>query len=232
MPVGNLPGWTQIFAENFNSNVALGSFLNSTYMNSFTVYADGTKDTAGQQGAPSRYYPSKVLSVQNGILTEYLHTENGTPMAATLLPDLPGNHLYGKYTIRFRSDSLPGFKTAWMLWPDSNNWPHDGEIDFPEGNLNGTINGFVHHQGATSGSDQTAFNSNTTYTAWHTASLEWTPNEVKFILDGIVVGDTTNRIPDTPMHWVIQTESCLQGCPSASTQGYLQIDWITAYALA
>jgi hypothetical protein len=229
MPVGNLPGWHQIFTEDFRTDVALGHFMHSVYKKKFHLYEDGTPDTAGQQGAPSRYYPSKVLSVRNGVLNEYLHTENGTPMVAALLPILPQRHRYGKYTIRFRADALKGFKTAWLLWPDSEEWPRDGEIDFPEGDLNKTIGGFVHHQNATSGSDQDAFRSHVTYTSWHTASTEWTPNKVKFILDDKIIGTSTHRVPDTPMHWVIQTEACLDGCPDPTTAGNLQIDWIVAY---
>ncbi|GCF10033.1 glycoside hydrolase family 16 protein [Dictyobacter arantiisoli] len=232
IPNGDLAGWRQIFAEDFNTNVPAGSFPGSIYGNEFTTYADGTPDTAGQQGAPSRYYPSKVASVSNGLLDLYLHTENGTPMAAAFLPKLQGNHLYGKYTIRFRADNLPGFKTAWLLWPDDNIWPSHGEIDFPENGLDGTINAFMHHLGASSGNDQDTYTTSANDQSWHTTSIEWTPNSVNFILDGQSIGTSTTRIPNGPMHWVIQTESCLPTCPAASTAGYIQIDWITAYTPA
>jgi hypothetical protein len=232
MPSGDIPGWHQIFAQDFNTNVTVGNFPGTVYGSQFTVYPDGTKDTAGQLGAMSRYYPSKVVSVSNGLLNLYLHTENGTPMAATIQPSIPGNHLYGKYTIRFRSDALQGFKVAWLLWPDSQNWPHDGEIDFPESSLNDTISAFVHHQNGTSGSDQDAYSSTATYTSWHTASIEWSPNKVNLILDDQSIATSTNRIPSTPMHWVIQTEACLPTCPAATTAGNLQIAWMVAYAPA
>lgn len=232
MPVGDLAGWHQVFANDFNTNVSLGNFPGSAYGNDFTTYADNTPDTAGQQGAPSRYDPSQVVSVNNGLLNLYLHTSNGTPMAAAILPTIPGNHLYGKYTVRFRSDALQGFKVAWLLWPDDGVWPGNGEIDFPENDLTGTLNAFMHHQGASNGSDQDAYTSTATFTSWHTASIEWTPNAVNFILDGNSIGTSTNRIPDTPMHWVLQTEACLTGCPAASTAGNLQIDWVTAYTRA
>lgn len=32
-------------------------------------------------------------------------------------------------------------------WPDDEIWPLNGEVDFPEGGLNGTIDAFMHHQG-------------------------------------------------------------------------------------
>jgi hypothetical protein len=231
-PTASNQGWKQIFAEDFKTDVPVGSFPGKVYGNEFTVYPDGTKDTAGQQGAPSRYYPSKVASVSNGMLNLYLHTENGTPMGAAILPVLPGNHLYGKYTIHFRSDALSGFKVAWLLWPDSENWPHDGEMDFPESSLNDTINAFMHYKGGTSGSDQDAYTTKTTYTSWHTTSIEWSPQKVNFILDGQLIGTSTAHIPDTAMHWVIQTEACLPSCPASSTAGNVQIDWLAAYSPA
>lgn len=236
MPTGDLYAWRQIFTEDFLTDVPLGGFPSSTsYSNKWSFYLDGWPDTAGKQGAPSRYYPSKVLSVSGGVLNKYLHTENGTPMGAALIPILANNNadqLYGKYTIRFKSESLAGFKTAWLLWPQSGNWPYDGEIDFPEGNLDGKINAFMHRQGASSGSDQDAFFTNVTYSDWHTASVEWTPESVKFILDDVTIGTSVNRIPNTPMHYVMQTESCLNGCPAPTTAGNLQVDWFVAYAPA
>jgi hypothetical protein len=231
MPVGNLAGWRQIFAEDFNTSVAATDFASAIYSSKFTVYDDETRDTAGQRGAPSRYYPSKVLSVRNGLLNLYLRTENGVPMGAAILPILPGNHLYGKYTIRFRSDPLKGFKVAWLLWPDSEYWPHDGEMDFPESDLSETISAFMHRKGASSASDQDAYATSATYTSWHTTSIEWSPGRVNFILDGRLIGTSTARVPNTAMHWVIQTEACLPTCPATSLAGNLQIDWLVAYAL-
>jgi len=233
MPVGDLDGWRQNFTDDFTTDAPLGTFQ-TKYASKWHFYLDGWKDTAGQQGAPSRYYPSKVLSASGGVLNKYLHTENGTPMAAALLPILNGqangSQLYGKYTIRFKSDSLLGFKTAWLQWPDSGVWPRDGEIDYPEGDLSKSFGAFIHRQGATTGTDQTAFSNLGTYTSWHTASLEWLPGKINLILDGVTVGTSTNRIPNTSMHWVIQTESCLPTCPAATVAGNLQIDWAVVYA--
>jgi hypothetical protein len=230
MPTGDLPGWHQIFADDFNSNVSTGGFPGSSYSNHFTVYPDGTADTAGQHGEHSNYYPSKVVSVNNGVLSEYVHSENGTRMTAALQPILPGNHLYGKYSVRFRADAVAGFRAAWLLWPDSEVWPHDGEIDFPESDLVDKIGGFVHRQDATAVNDQDAFSTDATYTSWHTASIEWTPGKVRVILDGVVVGESTTRVPNTPMHWVLQTEGSRDSGPYSA--GNVQIDWAVAYSMA
>jgi hypothetical protein len=231
MPVGDMPGWRQIFADDFTTDVPLGSFP-SAVSSRWGAYPDGWKDTTGH----GTYMPSKVLSVKGGMLNYGLRSENGVRLVSAPYPKIddpitPGNgQLYGRYAVRFRADALPLYKTAWLLWPDSEVWPRDGEIDFPEGDLDGRISAFMHKQGATSGGDQDAFSTNATFPTWHTAVTEWTATSVKFILDGVVIGTSTTRIPNTPMHWVLQTETALTSqWPAESTAGNVQIDWVAVY---
>jgi hypothetical protein len=221
----------------------------SLYSSTFKrTYSDNSPDTAGKnEGKPSVFYPSKVLSVKDGVLIKNIHSEmiggKMKPLAAGLFAnvnpaDSEGARLYGKYTIRFRvyannGTSLKGFKMAWLLWPKSQNWPKDGEIDFPEGNFHDVIFAAHHRQNGTSGDDQDLFFSKTKFLdgKWHTASMEWLPNRMTFILDGVKLGEVTQRIPNTPMFWVIQTESCLSiACPDPNANGNVEIDWMTAYA--
>jgi beta-glucanase (GH16 family) len=228
MPTGDVPGWHQVFADNFTQNVPVGQFPGAVSSSWGNSYPDGWKDTSGA----GTYMPSKVVSIANGVMNLNLHTENGVHMVAAPVPTLP-TMTYGRYVIRFRSDAIPGYKTAWLLWPDSEVWPHDGEIDFPEGNLTGSVWGVVHHQGSTSGSDQALFSTHVTYTGWHTATLTWLPSAVTFQLDGRTVGTTRIRIPNTPMHLVIQSETSIGGPPPAnSAAGNIQIDWLAIYRRA
>ncbi|MDQ6606081.1 MAG: glycoside hydrolase family 16 protein, partial [Actinomycetota bacterium] len=139
--------------------------------------------------------------------------------------------MYGRYQVRFRADEIAGYKTAWMLWPDSNISPRDGEIDFPEADLNTPIIGYLHHQGATAGNDQDYWPTPATYNSWHTATITRMPGYVQFALDGNVIGTSTSRLPNTPMHWILQTETSTYGVtPANSTYGWIQIAWVTAYA--
>ncbi len=256
MPVGNLNGWRQIFTEDFTTPVPEGSFPGSTYSTKWGVYPDNSPDTAANtEGARSRYYASRVVSVRDGILNKRLRTENingvSTPLVATLTPLLPGtpsynpaqnggwpqinntptSMRYGRYSIRFRADSVEGFKTAWLLWPETENWPADGEVDFPEGDLNGRICAFMHRQNATAGSDQDAGCSNATFTTWHTATIERTPTYISFLLDGTEILRSTNRLPEKDMNWRIQTETCFPNCqPRPTATGNVQIDWVSVWA--
>ena len=139
MPVGDITdangSWHQVFAEDFNTPVPLGSFPGPVYGGRWGVYPNGWHDTSGN----GTYYPSRVLSVNNGLLNMYLHTEiiNGVAvhMVSAPVPRLPGStgfagQAFGRYSVRFHIDPVPGYKTAWLLWPDSNVWPAGGEIDF------------------------------------------------------------------------------------------------------
>jgi hypothetical protein len=249
MPVGNLPGWRQVFADDFLTQAPVGAF-DTVYRDRWESYPDGWANTAGYE-AKARRYSSRVVSVANGMLNINLHSENlatsqlarnggsGGPgmyaLTAALQPKVGGavyNQTYGKYTIRFRVDpGLDGYYAAWLLWPQSESWPRDGEIDFPEGGLTGEMCAFMHHQGGTRAGDQDKFCSGVAFpTGWHTASTEWEPDRVTFILDGQVVGVSTSRIPNTPMRYVLQTEACWGSCPAATMSGNIQVDWMVIYA--
>ncbi len=230
MPVGDLAGWRQVFTDDFTTPVPVGQFP-AAVSSKWGVYPDGWKDTSRN----GTYSPSRVVSIQNGVLNKYLHTADGLARVAAILPKIPGATSSGglpagRFAIRFKSDPIPGYKVAWLLWPDSEVWPRDGEIDFPEGNLDSTISGFMHRQNGTSGGDQDSAHTTARFTSWHTAIIEWTPGRCRFILDGTVILDKTSRVPNTPMHWVIQTETNLDGyVPSPSAAGNVQIDWVAVW---
>src|SRR2546423_1724443 len=112
----------------------------------------------------------------------------------------------------------------------SSNLPSAGQIDLAEGNLDGTICGVLHPEGAISDSDRDVYCTSSGYSSWHTAVVEWTPSSVSFFLDDQLIGQSTNRIPSTPMHLVLQTETLSGGqLPSTSAKGYVYIDWVAAY---
>jgi hypothetical protein len=231
LPIGDVKGWKQVLTEDFTAQVPLGSWP-GPYTGKFGDYA--SPDTAAaSEGTNSRWDAPQTVSVGSGMADYYLHTSAGTTLSAAIFPE---NHsqLYGRYVVRMRADAVPGYKTAFLLWPDSEVWPRDGEIDFPEGDLTGLVGGATHYQGGTSVASQDVFEGlNYTYTDWHTYVIEWTPTAVTYLIDGTVVHTTTKNVPSTPMHWVLQSERCLGGCSApASASGHLQIDWVAMYSYA
>ena len=223
MPTGNLPGWTQVFAEDFTTAAPLGSFL-ASYGSRWGAYPSPWKDTSGH----GVYNPGKTMSASGGMMDLWVHTESGVHYVAAPQPKLP-TMTYGRFSARFQADSTAGYKVAWLLWPDSGVWPADGEVDFPEGDLNSNMSAFAHF--ASSGGGQDAFTLPTTFAGWHTATINWTPGKLVFLLDGKIVGTSTKLVPSKPMHWVMQTETTLNGSvPSNSASGHVRVDWVTAYA--
>jgi len=221
---GNLSGWTQTFKDDFSTPVAKGGFP-GPYAKQWMTY-DGFGDTwkIGR-------YEADILSVHDGVLDMHLHTgSDGVPRAAAPIPLVNGQwggQTYGRYSVRMKADALPGYGTAFLLWDDDNVW-ENGEINFPEGNLDGTTQAFNHQLGTPWNNDMWA-DTRTSYTGWHTYTIDWTPTKISYLLDGVVVASTTTNIPKTPMHWVLQTAT--NGTkPAANVDGHLLVDWVSQYA--
>lgn len=222
MPVGDLPGWHQIFSDDFTTPQAQGTFPGS-YAGKWQSY-NGFKDSSG-----NGMYNQNIISMHDGEMDLNMQTINGVPQGAAPSPITTGGwkgQTYGRYTVRYRSDWLPGYGSGWLLWSDSGNW-NDGEIDFPEGGLAGTMQAFNHCVGHAS-DNCLAVNTGTTFINWHTATVEWSPAGVFYILDGKVVGSDTNNIPTKPLHWVLQTGTS-GPLPAAGLNGHVLIDWVSIY---
>src|SRR5579875_860048 len=235
MPKGNLPGWRQVYANDFTRPVPLGDFSGCapepTWATTFCTglpaaerkllwaYPPSYKDSSGHP-----YNPAADLSISHGELDDYLHNDE----AATVVPKINRGAsvmVQGAYAVRFRADAVPGYKTAFLLWPESQRWPQDGEIDFPEGDLTSIITANMHWQGGTTITSRDFYPTHATFPQWHTAVTVWTRHRCEFFLDGKVVGVSTARIPDTPMYWVLQVET--HG--TAVGSGHLDIDWAVVY---
>ena len=224
MPVGNLPGWQQKFTDDFTTPVPLGGFP-GPYAAKWTGY-DGTPDSSG-----NGMFAQKIISVHDGMLDMYLHSENGKPLGAAPTPNITGEpwfgQIYGRYSVRFKSDSLPYYGTGWVLWPDTNDW-NEGEIDFPEGSLDNTIAGFVHCIGHGQDNCSWLFSPVRYASGWHTATIDWKPGSVTFYLDNHTMITNTTSVPTTKLHWILQTATN-SGMPKSTTAGHMLIDWAVAY---
>lgn len=232
MPVGNLSGWKQVFTEDFTTPVALGSWP-SSYSSKFGdyTYTGCTYSTADKRwygcdtSRNGSWNAKKTVSVGGGSADYWLHSENGVAYSAAILPKA-AQQTYGRYEVRFKVDSgMTGWKSAWLLWPDSDKWA-DGEMDWPEGDLTGSMNAFTHYVGDPN--SQTQSDSGVAFASgWHTATTEWLPGAMKYYLDGRLIGTHTTRVSGNPMHWVLQSET---GDTKPTTSGHIKIDWAVQYA--
>lgn len=241
-PKGDLPGWKQIFVDEFGKPSAAGSWANdcepakTVYTGSegqqWRTYPKCYKDT--YQKRP--YRPDAVLSTHDGVVDYSLRQVDGVPAGASISPVINAggqNQTYGRYTARFKVDTpnLQEYYVAWLLWPQSEKWPVDGEEDFPEGGLSGSPGGYHHYSGAGScvgGCQDSASPTSAKFTEWHTYTIEWSPGRIRYILDDAVILDSTNWVPSTPMRWELQTETNGNG----NNSGHLLLDWVSVYSWA
>lgn len=237
-PVDDLPGWDLVLAQDFDTDAELGSF--ATRYPGWAGY-DGATDTSRDLGRPGgtqgRYDSRTTTTVSDGVLDVHVHTRGGTPQVMALTPAVDGNwwdgRLHGRYSVRFRTDPVPGYKVAWLLWPTSDDWS-EGEVDFPEGELGAAIDGNAHDVFGDPAQNAWSIETGASMQEWHTATIEWTPDRLTFLLDDREWTTTEPRaIPRDPMRWVLQTETQLTDAPpDPDAAGHVEIDWVAVWAPA
>jgi beta-glucanase (GH16 family) len=148
-----------------------------------------------------------------------------------------GGRTYGRWEIRARADRGNGYAPAILLWPESNRWPIEGEIDIaeiPRGDRSET-HGTVHW-----GADnrQVGHSVSGDFSQWHVFGVEWTPDRITFFLDGRPTFTVTNpaAIPRHPMNLAIQNDvgpfNWIPGRDASTpAEVSLRIDWVRIYSL-
>jgi hypothetical protein len=232
---GGLDDWELVLSETFDRDAREGEF-SATYP-TIEHYPAPWRDTSG-----NGQYSDAYVSVRDGVLRKRLHTSGGTHHVAALAPKVPGSpgflqgQTYGRYSVRFRVPApIPGYKVAWLLWPDSDDW-NEGEINFPEADLRDGAN--VHAFNHLIGNPRiNAYALDTrqpmVHGAWREAVIEWSPDSIRYLIDGQEVGRTSESVPSTAMHWVLQTETQLSGGPpSNDVSGVIEIDSVAIWRYA
>lgn len=115
-PATNYPNFQLIFDEQFTKDCAEGQAL-PVYGDRFFFYPATWDDTSNKG-----LYDPGTFSVSNGIANIRMRTRDGRPRVCAPERKINGatadrNQLYGRYEVRFRADSVDGYKTAFLLWP-------------------------------------------------------------------------------------------------------------------
>jgi beta-glucanase (GH16 family) len=195
----------------------------------------------GQPGSePNGYWKHSHTTVNNGVLTLAGYREGGTFVTGGVMASGAGvgQQIYGKYEVRFRIDKGHGVKYAALLWPESEHWPTDGEIDFAEdGGGNRDRSTGTLHYGSSNSQIQKSLGGD--FSRWNTLGVEWMPNKLVYTLNGRPWATVTgSAVPRTAMNLAIQTQAGTCGawagatCPDASTPARvnMQIDWAVTYS--
>jgi hypothetical protein len=249
LPVGNLSGWNQVFADDFSVNSAVGSWGTSNpaqvvytadHGGRWTEYPDGWPSTY-TNGAPG-YEPSQVLSTHDGVLDFYLHNVNGLPAGANPSPVMPSGivagggsyQTYGMFSVRMKveyddANRLDDYHIAFLLWPKNGAAWASAESDFPEMTLSsGQVCAFAHYGPSTgNGSTKDAYCRNIDITQWHTFTQKWRPGSRSYYIDGQLIGASKNQVWSGPERWQLQTEP--SGTNDGDT-GHVVVDWVTVYS--
>ncbi|WP_246097877.1 glycoside hydrolase family 16 protein [Rhodococcus spelaei] len=224
--MGDLPGWHQIFVDDFN-RCSLGS--------SWSLYS-------GQPGGnPNGWWDPKMVSDQGGMLR--LDSEK---TATGWISGGVSNHgveqTYGRWEIRMRADNSDDISYHMLLWPAGNDWPP--EIDFAESAGPRTaISAFLHWVDTDGENAQSGATVMGDFSQWHTVGVEWGPGVVRYLLDGVVWAEAHSKVmvPNEPMGLAMQAEAgaCQQreelGLPPCDPSGPhpdhvgVEVDWVAVY---
>jgi beta-glucanase (GH16 family) len=179
-----------------------------------------------------RHDPNNI-SVGGGTMTITSHGKSSAGMAWQ-----PGQQ-YGRWEVRAKTQQGNGYSAVILLWPDAEDFPEGGEIDFmeiPDGQRNESH--FVLHYGQDNSQDGTTTAGD--FTQWHNYAVEWAPDHVAGFIDGQEIFRSSDpvAIPPRPMHLAIQQDPGPFGNgwapgPDETTpaQVQLQVDWVRIYGL-
>jgi len=139
---------------------------------------------------------------------------------------------YGRWEARVRAPAAdPSYHAVLLLWPDAENGPEGGEIDFMEigDPARQKADVFLHHG---PDDEQEHGQVQVDATRWHNWAVEWTPTSVTTFLDGRKWYGTTDRAaqPPGPMHLSIQLDWFPRG--GTVQQSTMQVDWVREYGVS
>lgn len=255
LPVGDLPGWHQIYAENFNSAVSapvpVGRFSGCDHnadtpaaycsglpaghwRNTLWAYPSGWADTAksgadGNDGAPygGTYQPQKTVSISKG------YDGTGTLRVAMYRPAAGGDNVVGTVVPRKCMDLRDGRYSARVKVTRADDgfksawlrYEGGAEVDYPEVDGYKTSNVAMFNHGASEWSVQTS----AYMTTAHTYTWERRGSTVTVYLDGKKLKSGSTSL--TTSSWIWQNESRIESGDYADPgdRAVLEITWATCY---
>ena len=176
-------------------------------------------------GGKGRRTPDAV-TLDNGVMT-ITGDPNGNTEGMAWNP----GQKYGRWEGRVKAPASDrSYNALLLLWPDAENWPVGGEVDFMEmsDHTRQSTDMFLHY-----GHDNSQLQGNVKIdaTQWHNWAVEWTPDHVAAFVDGKQWWrtDNTKALPPGPMHLCIQLDWFPRG--GAVQTSHMYVDWVRQYPL-
>jgi hypothetical protein len=253
MPVGNLTGWKQVFADDFAGTVPKGAFSDcnhntdtpqaycgglknyGAYYTNWWAYPNGWPDTAescreGLSGCPDK---SIHPTIGGDYQPEKAVSVSGGQMHIAMSRPSSGNNIVATMVPRKCMSQQYGryverfrVSTGGKGFKSAHLFYDNGyEMDYPESDdYSQTINAFTHPS-------EENFSTNAKWSDWHTTTIEWTAGSVKYYMDGKLIGTAKKNIANFKMTWALQNESSIAGpYASVGTKAQLDLDWVTCYS--
>jgi hypothetical protein len=161
------------------------------------------------------------------------YRDQGAGIASTL------NQVYGRWEARIKVDPGKGYGVAMTIWPHSNVWPRDGEIDVMESHdaARATLENTIHNGAKNLISIK---HIKGRWTGWHVYGVDWEPTYLKYYVDGKLTYTVTDPklIPRTPMHATLQIgvecSPTWRACHTKSSPKVVRmsVDWVKMFAPA
>ncbi|MGX1159772.1 glycosyl hydrolase family 16 [Arthrobacter sp. SLBN-100] len=174
----------------------------------------------------------------NGIRSPQQVAVDGSKMVMTGTPDGTtagmgakfARQKYGRWEVRAAGSGDNEYHMVSILWPDSENWPCDGEVDYAETTGDWNLIQFFHHYGCSN--SQTSASKTLDVTQFHNYAVDWSPNGIVGYVDGVKWFEDNNSAHQPPgsMHQTLQLDWFPDS--TANGAGEMRVDWVRVYAAA
>jgi hypothetical protein len=147
---------------------------------------------------------------------------------------MPGQK-YGAWEVRVRvPQGAANYHAVALLWPDAENFPVGGEIDFMElgDDASRQYVGHFLHYSAQNKTEQSI--SHVDATQWHNYAVSWTPQAITMYIDGVpeFVSTDTSHFPPGPMHLALQLDPSETRPISLAGGAQMMVAWARQYPLS
>jgi hypothetical protein len=201
------------------------------------IAGDEFNYTGAPDAAKWKVYNS-VGHAGNGIRSPYQATVDGSKLVITGTADGTtagmsakfGRQQYGRWEVRTAGSGDNEYHLVSILWPDSGNWPCDGEINYAETTGDWNLIKFFHHYSCDN--RQVSAAKTLDVSQFHNYAVDWSPKGTVGYVDGVKWFETTDPAhqPPGPMHQTLQLDWFPDSTPDGP--GEMRVDWVRVYAAA